>query len=302
MRRRGPPATGAEGVAAVAATCAALMRGGIAAERALPIAAEETRDPGALDVAARVAAGASIAEAIAAQGQPEWRVLAAAWELAERSGAPLSHALAGIAAALRELTRLRQQRTVLLSGPRATVRMVAALPPLALVLGGLLGFDPLPVLLSPVGAALLCAGAVLLGAGVGWARSLARSVEGDDRIAGLEFELAWIALRGGTAPAEALVRVADCVDEFGAEWIGFDCFRAGAPLRTALATALRVGVPVGPLLLEEAQAVRAGARAELESEAERLGVRVLVPLGVCVLPAFIALGVLPVLLSMLGGL
>ena len=39
----------------------------------------------------------------------------------------------------------------------------------------------------------------------------------------------------------------------------------------------------------------------LAAEAERLGVRVLLPLGACVLPAFVLLGVVPVLMAVLGG-
>jgi len=41
---------------------------------------------------------------------------------------------------------------------------------------------------------------------------------------------------------------------------------------------------------------------ELEQEAERLAVRILLPIAVCVLPSFIALGVMPVLLAVLGTL
>jgi len=314
--------------ASVAVYCAVLLRGGVPQARVLSQVAADTQDPGAVAAAARISAGAPTAEALAAvggvsgaglvgaagavrggaargvggSGGAEWRVLAVAWQLAERSGAPLAPALERIAAALQALTQLRERRDVLLAGPRLTVRMVAALPPLALVLGALLGFDPVPVLLSPIGALLLAVGSALLVLGVVWARSLGRRVEGADRVAGLELELTWIALSGGAPPSEALVRVADCVSGLRATWVPFEAFTEGGRLRAVLATAAVIGVPVGPLLLEQAEAARAKSHAELERDAERLAVRVLIPLGVCVLPAFIALGVLPVLLSMLGGL
>jgi tight adherence protein B len=257
------------------------------------VLAEEPRAAGStIEVSGRVQRGEPVAAAIATLNAPEWRVLAVAWSLAEESGAPLAPALDRIGAALRALERLRERRTV---------RLVSALPPLALVLGWLLGFDPFPVLLSPVGAVLLPTGAALLLAGIAWGRALRRRVEQTDRVVGMELELVWIALRGGAHPRAASRRTVDCVDRFGAEWVPFDGFRRDRTLRAVIGSAERTGTPLGPMLIEEAASVRVRAEADLERSAERLGVRVLIPLGVCVLPSFIVLGVVPVLVSMLGG-
>ncbi|WP_240740020.1 type II secretion system F family protein [Leucobacter triazinivorans] len=254
----------------------------------------------ALRIAERAALGEPMPEAIASGGSPEWRVLAAAWSTAEESGAPLAPALDRIGAALRALERLRERRSVLLAGPRATVRLVCALPPLALVLGGLLGFDPMSVLLSPMGAILLPTGVVLLLAGIAWASALRRRVEHGDRLDGLELELVRIALGGGAHPRIAVRRTVDCVDRLGAEWIPFDGFLRDGTLCAAIRTAERTGTPLGSILVEESIAARSRAEARLERSAERLGVRVLIPLGVCVLPSFVVLGVAPVLMAMLG--
>lgn len=321
MRRevRGPGSRDLD-AAELASRSAVLLRGGVPAGRALQLAAREmtaaatkTAARAADEVSQRTAlltelhdridGGVSVAEALCASSSaPEWRLLAAAWFLAERSGAPLAPALDRIAGALQSLEQLHERRESLLAGPRMTVRLVASLPPLALLLGALLGFNPIPVLVGPVGIALLVIGSGLLAAGIAWARALNHAVENRDRVAGLELELAWIAMSSGAAPSEAMLRVTDCVSDFGVTWVRFDDLCEGRALRSTLNAAQRVGVPSGPLLLEAASDVRARALAELESDAERLGVRVLVPLGVCVLPAFIALGVLPVLFSMLGGL
>lgn len=291
-----------ESVEGAAARCAALLRGGVAPGRVFSLIAEEGGDrPAVVRIAALVRDGRPPAEAIAAEDRQEWRLVAVAWRLAEQSGAPLAPALERIAAALAALSQLRERRSVLLTGPRATVGIVAALPLLALLLGATLGFDPLPVLLSPAGAVLLAVGTALLVLGIVWARALSRSVERDDRVTGVELELAWVAMGGGASAGEALVRVADGVDALGISWVPFDAFLEGGLLRSVLRTAESVGLPVGALLVEEAQAARAREHAELERAAERLGVRVLIPLGVCVLPSFIVLGVLPVLISMLSG-
>lgn len=229
-------------------------------------------------------------------------MLASAWSLAEQSGAPLSAVLARLSESLSALERLSERRSVLLAGPKATIRLVASLPVLALLMGAMLGFDPVGVLLSPLGAMLAVLGGGLLALGVWWARRLTETLASAECIAGLECELTWVALSGGAAPSVALRRVADCADASGAEWVTLSALSRGAVVRRVLDAASNLGTSAGQMLLAEAQSARAKAQAELERQAERLGVRVLIPLGVCVLPSFIVLGVLPVLLAVLGTL
>lgn len=57
------------------------------------------------------------------------------------------------------------------------------------------------------------------------------------------------------------------------------------------------GASPGPLLAGTASALRAGRRAQDEEAAERLAVRLVLPLGACSLPAFVILGIVPVVLS-----
>lgn len=280
-----------------------------------PVAGQATPDPSAASVLRRVAAllrggvpssrvwGVLGQEGVSppAAGCPEWRVAAAAWRLARTSGVPLSPALERLAAALGALEQVAERREVLLAGPRATIRLVAALPPGAMLLGFLLGFDPLAAVLTPVGGLCAVLGCVLLLIGVWWARGLAARLARVDHVAGLEYELVWIALGGGAAPAVALRRVADCADHARAEWVRLEKLRHDGPVCAVLASAAALGTPVGPLLLSEAETVRRQAHTELETAAERLAVRILLPLATCILPSFILLGVMPVLLAVLGG-
>ena len=57
--------------------------------------------------------------------------------------------------------------------------------------------------------------------------------------------------------------------------------------------------------MASAASLRAGRAARDQQEAERLAVRLVVPLGLCHLPAFLLLGVVPVVtgvgLDLLGG-
>lgn len=300
--RTGPePAT----AHAITSRLAVLLRGGIPTSRVFDAVAREEQGAVAEEarrVADRIATGRPPARALAESDGPEWRLLAAAWTVAESSGAPLADALDQLAAALRGLEELRERRSVLLSAPRATVRLVSALPALAVLFGALLGFDPLGVLLTPVGAVIVVVGSGLLSAGVAWANSLTREVERADRVSGAELVLVRIALGGGRTPDAAMRLVADGAAQSQAEWIPLDALRSGGPVRAVLDSSAAIGAPAGSLLAAEAAGARARAQAELERDAERLGVRVLLPLGACVLPSFVVLGVLPVLISMLGGL
>ena len=65
------------------------------------------------------------------------------------------------------------------------------------------------------------------------------------------------------------------------------------------------GASPAPLLTGTAASLRAGRRAADEEAAERLAVRLVLPLGLCHLPAFIVLGIAPVVMSvgldLLGG-
>lgn len=294
---------------AMAHEVVALMRGGVPAAQAWRVLHEERGEGGSRsgerpmppEVSGPLLAGEQTAAALAAGPGPEWRVLAALWRLAELSGAPLVDTVERFLRSLRELHRVAERRAVLLSAPRATIRLIAALPPVALLLAALLGFDPMLALAHPAGWALLLCGALLLVLGVRWAQRLAARVARADWVAGWEFELAATALAGGGSTAVALRQAVECADLARAEWISLAALGPGGDVTRILLRADRLGVPRMRLLLGEAAARRLEAQTELERAAERLGVVVLIPLGVCVLPAFVLLGVVPVLMAVLEG-
>ncbi|WP_370246971.1 type II secretion system F family protein [Nocardioides sp.] len=72
-----------------------------------------------------------------------------------------------------------------------------------------------------------------------------------------------------------------------------------APLGRALARAARSGAGVAEVVARLADDLAAQERARAESEARRVGVRAAVPLGLCLLPAFLVLGVVPVVAATL---
>ncbi|MDK1359974.1 type II secretion system F family protein [Arthrobacter sp. zg-Y1219] len=72
-----------------------------------------------------------------------------------------------------------------------------------------------------------------------------------------------------------------------------------AQLRAALTFVATTGAPSAAVLLAEAAQLRRRRAREAERRAAALGVRLVVPLGLCALPAFLALTVVPLLLSLL---
>jgi tight adherence protein B len=223
-----------------------------------------------------------------------WAALAAAWEVATEAGAPLGPTLQRFAAVLRTLAQGRREVEVALAGPTATARIVLALPAVGLLFGVLLGFDaPRILATTPAGWVCLVVGALLVLAGLRWNRRLVRAARVQDAAQGLALELLAIAVSGGASLDRARVVVDHALAEA-------DLAPLGADADSVLAFARAAGVPVAALLHAEADELRRAAAADGQSRAVQLGTRLLLPLGVCILPAFIALGVAPIVLSIVS--
>lgn len=73
-----------------------------------------------------------------------------------------------------------------------------------------------------------------------------------------------------------------------------------AAIEDVLALSRAAGIPAAELLLGEAARMRRDARSDAQRAAAALGTRLMIPLGACILPAFMLVGVAPVLLSVLS--
>lgn len=268
-------------------------------------------------VAERVATAASAGEAvpeaivaavaeIPAAEEQAWRGLATAWAVATDAGAPLAPTLRDFALSLRDLAQAQREIGVALAAPVATARLVMALPVIGVLFGIILGFNTLATLFTtPVGWVCLALGAALMFGASRWNRRLVRSAQPRDLTPGLEFDLVAIAVSGGGALDRARASVASAVGRYspGSSGSGSSTGSGSGTEDDGVAAVLdlsqRAGVPAAELLRSEAMERRRSARAEVQERAQALAVRLMLPLGVCVLPAFMILGVVPLLVTVI---
>ena len=133
------------------------------------------------------------------------------------------------------------------------------------------------------GGAALPAAAAAVGAAVPGPAGQRLAAVGSALAVGLPPEDAWLALGGGgtgdPGPDDPLL-----------------------PVARALARAAEGGAPVAETVSRMAAEARAEARGHGEQAARRVGVLAVAPLGLCFLPAFALLGVVPVVVGLAGPL
>lgn len=104
--------------------------------------------------------------------------LAALWQVGEGSGAAMAAALDRLIEGARVSAAVRLEVAAQLSGPKATVRVLALLPLIGLGMGVLMGADPLGFLLGSMWGWLVVVLAALLElVGVWWMRRLVAGIE-----------------------------------------------------------------------------------------------------------------------------
>ena len=174
-RRRQRVARGRREVAQAATTMALLMRSGMIPHQALQEAAEECNILGGPAAASRL--GASVADAFdeagTRPGGEGMAVIAAAWRVSHTTGAPVAQVLHQVAETLRDQHRVEAVVESEISAARTSSRVMACLPVVALLLGHLMGSDPLGFYEQPgLSDLLLVAGIGLSALGVVWTEKL----------------------------------------------------------------------------------------------------------------------------------
>lgn len=121
--------------------------------------------------------------------------------------------------------------------------------------------------------------------------------------AGKALDIACLALPGAAADRLSVVRAQLAL---GADpetsWTAVVHDEILAPLARTMARAQRTGAPIAGALGRLAADLAEQDRARVEDRARAVGVKAAVPLGVCLLPAFLLLGIVPVAAGLLSGI
>jgi len=303
FRLRQPPSSDAVAVSGVAARLAVFIGAGLPPRRAWQELAHLEGD-GANgeffhDVDGRVSGGEPLVEALAAvaAGREEaWRVLSAVHEVAHQTGAPLSEALWSLSSALRDRHDAERHIRSAILAPLYTKRLLLALPVFGLVIAGILGVNALGFLTGSVlGWLSLVAAGVMVFAAERWSSAMVREATPGPGYLSPACDLLAIATSGGASPEVARRRVEEALV----------CHDLPDPeegtLQRLTELSRRVGVPLRQLAKAEGEWSRAKARQLAADKTAALSVKILLPLGSLVLPAFVLVAVVPVVFSLLEG-
>lgn len=182
-RRRSAAARREAQVCELVLVMAAALRAGLPAPVALAQVAREF--PVLIPVAHAARLGGDVPAALRHQssgaGGAALARLAAAWKVAETSGAPLAAVLDRLSVAEREERDVRREVEAGVAPARATAVLMATLPVFGLLLGSGLGGDPVALILDNlVVAGVVALGVALACVGVWWIDRIADGAERGD--------------------------------------------------------------------------------------------------------------------------
>lgn len=221
------------------------------------------------------------------------------WDFARNSGAAPAAVVEVCAQAFSEAAENARQARVQLAGPQAATKLVMVLPLLAIAGGYLAGYHPLQFLLGTVvGWIVLLFASALMFVSLRWSQRMVTQAQRWEWSRGMASEVMAMSLAAGQSLVQARKWAAEVA------W-GFSLDKEIAREELAhcdrfSALASQTGVALSGLLRAQAQRERNSSREEAQIRVEKLSVRLMIPLGVCVLPAFIAVGVMPLVASVIS--
>lgn len=290
-------------IATVAARLAVFLQAGVGMAKAVEEAASDMSVPEDRDRAETMStllrAGQPLRSVIAEhtrEASEPWRILGAVVDVAQQSGSPMGDALWSFSTALREHASTLSQVESIIQAPLHTTRLLIALPVLGVGVAWLMGVNAVAVLTgSTLGWVSLAVATVLVLLARAWTKRLIDSVRPGPDALSPALDLLAIATAGGALPERARDRVRVALEEY--ELPG----SATEALDELTALSRRLGVPLRTLAVSEAKWRRHRVLADSLTAQASLQVAILLPLGLLILPAFVLVGVVPVVVALLQG-
>lgn len=220
------------------------------------------------------------------------RQFEAVWSVAIRVGGPPAIALNRLADVFDLQFRREQEVELAYSAPKATAKLVMGLPAISLVLAQLVGMDPLGAITkSIVGAASIFIGLALLATGHYWSKRLLANALPTTDDPGAHLDCVAIGLQAGLPLDQARATAEQQLPASEADRVALD---------EAADLSRRTGAGLSEILLAAADRARQLLNFEIANRIARLSVRLMIPLGVAVLPAFVFIAIVPIAISLLS--
>lgn len=257
-------------------------------------------------LASLMRAGLSLSDAVSraglqrdrpAQGTPE-ALLRDVWTFVLDTGAAPAAVLEVCAESFAAAAENARAARVQMAGPQAATRLVMGLPLLAIAGGIVAGYNPLAFLCGTVlgWVTLVVAGGLMLIAHR-WSQSMLSKAQLSSWSAGMALEAMAMSLSAGQSLATSEAWAKNLAQSYLGPEHGIQELKECSSLAQLSRS---TGVALVGLLRDRAKQARLASRENAQIRVEKLAVQLMIPLGVCVLPAFIAVGVLPIVATMIS--
>jgi tight adherence protein B len=225
------------------------------------------------------------------------------WKLSQQFGGPIVLALNRITDVFDRKQRNQNEVELAFAGPQSTAKLVMWLPVLALVLAQLVGMNPLAAIVgSLLGELSVSLGLGLMFAGRQWTRRLlAKALPAPQDSSAIDrgayLDCVVIGLQAGLPLSQARI---EAQREFENVFKSSPQNENFVELEKAAELSRTTGASLTEILSAAADAFRDEQRHEIATRISRLGVQLMIPLGVAVLPAFVLLSIVPIAISLLS--
>jgi tight adherence protein B len=232
-------------------------------------------------------------------GSQQQMLLNSVFEFAEEQGAGVCAVFLRLQSVFESVAEAHRQVALAAVAPKATARLVIALPVVTLLLTQLAGLNPLRVLLTNAFASVsVLAGIGLLFAASRWSGRLIAKATATQPDEALVLDLATVALSAGRTLPDSIAFALEKLNSLDTAIELSPELKAGIRRTRSLSESL--GVPTAQLLAALADRWRAQQQNDRLIRIEKLSVSLMLPLGLAVLPAFLLITVLPVMLTLLA--
>lgn len=226
------------------------------------------------------------------------------WLLATKLGGPVVVALGRVAEVFDRQQRNLSEVQLAFAGPQSTAKLVTWLPVIALFLAQAVGMNPARAIISsPVGLVSVFLGAGLLFIGHRWSKRLLAKALPTAQDPGAFIDCVLIGLQAGLPLQQARIQAtAEYQLMFDEPSADVNLARAAdeVALDEAAELSRKSGASLTQILSATADRFRDELRFEISNRIARLGVRLMIPLGIAVLPAFVLIAIVPIAISLLS--